>query len=274
MYCRGLAELQINGGGDSLIHYFVPFNPVLLYNNNRMSDSDSDDAQRKDAARRADALNRLKGSPPQSTAGIDDADDSKEDEAVRLMKQLEQKLLQVSKKSSTFHHPRNPRRPRASKEESEPPKKRAEFTIDDVPLSIQQSPLFLFAKLVAGEIAQLEFKEMFNMTNLAKEEEGVTMLSISNILLRGITKAGSFMSRSLQQGGLRDITANQLIEDPTHPLYEAFVDLVSYHIRSSLSIRPRGPESVKSMDKMDQKRDSAVLNFLMAIRSYRRRFDV
>lgn len=146
-----------------------------------------------------------------------------------------------------------------------PPQRIEPFSIDSLPLELQQRPLFVFCKFVAGEL-EVELDKLFNMTMLSKEKDEITLQSLSPGMLSATAAADFFMNRVFKEAEMTPISwTDDIITNLQHPLYMPFVFLVAAHRRKSIGIRPRGSDSTKQQERLAKKNIVVQREFTRAV---------
>jgi hypothetical protein len=145
-----------------------------------------------------------------------------------------------------------------------------QFNVETLPLSIQQSPLFVFAKLVAGQFGE-DLNKMFIIPRVQEVTDTIRLTDLGTNFMSAITDSVDFMNRVFRVFKKPHMSPNwleEIVEDLDHPLYMRFVKLVATKQRVSTAQRPRGPDSVKAVEKFEQKANIEEKMFTFAVRMF------
>ncbi len=115
-----------------------------------------------------------------------------------------------------------------------------------VPDELQQSPLYVFAKHVSGDLGDMEMNKLLRFEHLSKEKDTVTMMSVGNTLVSATGKVDHLMKRicrKMKRDADKPDWLGEIIQDADHDLYYPFVALTAAYARKNLSIKPKAGES-------------------------------
>ncbi len=127
-----------------------------------------------------------------------------------------------------------------------PPPPPCGLTEATVPDELQQSPLYVFAKHVSGDLGDMEMSKLLRFEHLSKEKDTVTMMSVGNTLVSATGKVDHLMKRicrKMKRESDKPDWLGEIIQDPDHDLYYPFVALTASYARKNLSTRPKAGES-------------------------------
>lgn len=145
------------------------------------------------------------------------------------------------------------------------------FRVEDLPIALQETPLYVMCTMLAGELSEPDLNKMFDLQFLATETETVTLKSVHHIPRSGFLKAASWMdyayklAKRTKPNWLLDIATNM-----EHDLYMEFIELAAAYIRENSGQRVKGESATVSRKEQALKRRTAEIKFTKACGDYSR----
>jgi hypothetical protein len=142
-----------------------------------------------------------------------------------------------------------------------------EDVVGSLPTAMKQAPLYLFCKMVAGYIGNSDIRVMFDLSEIVKETDTVTMMSLHHMVVSSIVRADTHMKQCLRRLQLREIDfTEEIVKNPLHPIYHPFVELTAHYYRNSLTTRPRAQPSFKEILVTQERQLHAENNMLRVLK--------
>lgn len=116
---------------------------------------------------------------------------------------------------------------------SDPVVKNPKYVISLLPTSFKKSPLYVFAKFVAGNVGGSDIEILFDIDELAKEKKEITFMSFSPLLDSALLEAEALMESICKRHGVKVPRYRDIVQNCSHRLFYPFARLTGCYVNQA-----------------------------------------